>query len=119
MFKDRGGEIVKTNRSELTTTSQNTDLSISSTNQSVIFQQSQIWSRAIGWGIMGLIVAVISWASIAHIDEAIPADGKLEPIDDAKKIQAPMNGVVKQIYVKNGDRVKAGDLLQRVPHHRK
>jgi hemolysin D len=114
MFKDRGGEIVKTNRSELTTTSQNTDLSITSTNQSVIFQQSQIWSRAIGWGIMGLIVAVISWASIAHIDEAIPADGKLEPIDDAKKIQAPMNGVVKQIYVKNGDRVKAGDLLLRL-----
>jgi hemolysin D len=114
MLKDRDAEIVKTSNSELKTTSQNTDLFTSSTNQSVIFQQSRIWSRAIGWGIMGLIVAVISWAAIAHIDEAIPADGKLEPIDDAKKIQAPMNGVVKQIYVKNGDRVKAGDLLLRL-----
>jgi hemolysin D len=111
MLKDRDVEIVKTTNSALkTTTSSPTTHIDNRTNRSVIFQQSQIWSRAIGWGIMGLIVAVISWALIAHIDEAIPADGKLEPIDDAKKIQAPMSGIVKQIYVKNGDKVKAGAL---------
>ena len=115
MLKDRDVEIVKTSNSELATTSQSTALKHrDNTSQSVIFQQSQIWSRAIGWGIMGLIVAVISWALIARIDEAIPADGKLEPIDDAKKIQAPMSGVVKQIYVKNGDKVRAGALLLRL-----
>jgi hemolysin D len=63
---------------------------------------------------MGLVVALLTWACIARIDEAIPADGKLEPIDDAKKIQAPSSGVVKRIYVKNGDRVKAGDLLLKL-----
>jgi hemolysin D len=115
MLKDRDVEIVKTSNSELKTTSQSTALKHhDNSNQSVIFQQSQIWSRAIGWGIMGLIVAVITWASLARIDEAIPADGKLEPIDDAKKIQAPMSGVVKKIYVKNGDKVRAGDLLLRL-----
>jgi hemolysin D len=115
MLKDRDVEIVKTSNSELTTTSKSTALKHrDNTSQSVIFQQSQIWSRAIGWGIMGLIVAVITWASLAHIDEAIPADGKLEPIDDAKKILAPMSGVVKQIYVKNGDKVRAGALLLRL-----
>ncbi len=115
MLKDRDKvEIVKTSNSELNTTSRTTAFNPSNTNQSVLFQQSQIWSRAIGWGIMGLIVAVITWATCAHIDEAIPADGKLEPIDDAKKILAPMSGVVKQIYVKNGDKVKAGDLLLRL-----
>ena len=115
MLKDRDVEIVKTSNSELKTTSQSTALDHrNQANQSVLFQQSKIWSRAIGWGIMGLIVAVITWASIAHIEEAIPADGKLEPIDDAKKIQAPMSGVVKQIYVKNGDKVQAGALLLRL-----
>jgi hemolysin D len=115
MLKDRDVEIVKTSNSELKTTSQSTALKHhDNSNQSVIFQQSQIWSRSIGWGIMGLIVAVITWASLARIDEAIPADGKLEPIDDAKKIQAPMSGVVKKIYVKNGDKVQAGDLLLRL-----
>jgi hemolysin D len=115
MLKDREVEIATTNNSELRTTNQATAINQpGQTSQSVLFQQSKIWSRAIGWGIMGLIVAVITWASIAHIDEAIPADGKLEPLDDAKKIQAPMAGVVKQIYVKNGDKVKAGDLLLRL-----
>ena len=115
MLKDRDVKIVKTTNSALkTTTSNPTTHQDNRTNQSVIFQQSQIWSRAIGWGIMGLIVAVITWASLAHIDEAIPADGKLEPLDDAKKILAPMAGVVKQIYVKNGDKVRAGALLLRL-----
>ncbi len=103
--------------SGLTTTNGNGEtapLTASDTSQSVIFQQSGVWSRAIAWGIMGLVVAGISWAALARIEEAIPADGKLEPLEGAKKIQAPIGGVVKQIYVKNGDRVKAGDLLLRL-----
>ncbi len=83
-------------------------------SQSVIFQRSQIWSRAIAWGIMGLMVAGCSWAALARIDEAIPAAGQLEPLGEARKIQAPLSGVVKQIYVKNGDRVQAGDLLLKL-----
>ena len=85
-----------------------------SNHQSVLFQSPQIWSRSIAWGIIGLILAVLTWACIARIDEAIPADGKLEPLDDAKKIQAPASGVVKQIYIKNGSHVKAGDLLMKL-----
>jgi hemolysin D len=123
MLKDRDVEIVKTVSSEPKIASpsrlnpdrsEDRPLTANRSSQSVIFQQSQIWSRAIGWGIMSLIVTVIAWAALAHIDEAIPVKGKLEPIDDAKKIQAPMPGVIKQIYVKNGDRVAAGALLLRL-----
>jgi hemolysin D len=123
MLKDRDVEIVKTVSSEPKIASpsrlnpdraEDRPLTANRSSQSVIFQQSQIWSRAIGWGIMGLIVTVIAWAALAHIDEAIPVKGKLEPIDDAKQIQAPMPGVIKQIYVKNGDRVAAGALLLRL-----
>ncbi len=79
--------------------------------QSVVFQQSQVWSRAIIWGIMGITAALVAWACFARIEEAIPAQGKLEPLTDVKKVQSPISGVVKKVYVKNGDRVKAGDLL--------
>ncbi len=116
-------QIVKTGKQELKAVNRSSPLRLrdeagaltsTDTGQSVIFQQSQVWSRAIAWGIMGLIVAGIGWAAVARIDEAITADGKLEPLDDAKKIQAPIGGVVKQIYVKNGDQVKTGDLLLRL-----
>lgn len=42
---------------------------------------------------------------------AIPAQGELEPSIGVKKVQAPIDGVVKRIYVKDGDNVKKGDLL--------
>jgi hemolysin D len=79
--------------------------------QSVVFQQSQVWSRAIVWGIMGITAALVTWACFARIEEAVPAQGKLEPLTDVKKVQAPISGVVKKVYVKNGDKVKSGDLL--------
>jgi hemolysin D len=122
MAKDNDEQIVSTGNIQLNPTSRrSTALTHGESsylanrpNQSIIFQKSQIWSRAIGWSIMGLIVAVLAWASFANIDEAIPADGKLEPLDDAKKIQAPMGGVVKETYVKNGDIVQAGALLLKL-----
>ena len=82
-------------------------------DQPVILQQPNIWSRAILWGIVGFASAGIIWASVARIEEAVPATGQLKPQAQVQEIQAPVNGVVQEIYVKDGQSVKKGDLLMR------
>lgn len=76
-----------------------------------ILEQSDIWSRSILWGLMGVTTVAVVWASVAHIEEAIPATGKLEPTGTVKVVQAPLGGVVKAIYVEDGQRVKKGARL--------
>jgi HlyD family secretion protein len=80
-------------------------------DQPVILQRSPFLSRAIVWGIVGVTTFSLVWACVAKVEEAIPATGKLEPQGSVKEIQAPVNGVVKAVYVQEGQSVKQGDLL--------
>jgi hemolysin D len=77
----------------------------------LVLKQTGNWSRAILWILMSVTAFSIVWAYFAKIEEAIPAQGKLEPQGTVKNVQVPVNGVVKAISVKEGQRVKAGDIL--------
>ena len=83
-------------------------------DQPVILQQSHGWSRAILWTIMGVTTFGVIWASVAKLDEAVPAQGKLEPTGAVNEVKAPVSGVVQEIYVRDGQRVKQGELLLRL-----
>lgn len=80
-------------------------------DQHVILQQPHHWSRGILWGIMGVTTFGLIWASVAKIEQAVPAQGKLEPQGAVKTVQSPVGGVVKEILVKDGQKVNKGDLL--------
>ena len=80
-------------------------------DQAVILKQSRFWSRAILWELMGVTAGTIIWANIAKIEEAVSATGKLEPTGTVKEIQAPVDGVVKEIFVEDGKQVKKGERL--------
>lgn len=77
----------------------------------LMLQQSSIWSRLILWVLMSVTTTAVLWACFAKIEEAIPAPGKLEPQGMVKDVQVPVSGVVKAVYVKDGQQVKPGDLL--------
>jgi hemolysin D len=80
-------------------------------DQLVILQQSPIWSRGIIWGIITITSGLVIWSCFAKIDEAVPAQGQLEPVGTVKEVQAPVGGVVKSVAVKDGNKVKEGDIL--------
>ena len=80
--------------------------SLSSFEAPVLLTQSSSWSHWILWLLMAAATGGIIWACIAKIEEAIPATGKLEPTGTVKEVQSPVNGVVKAIYVDDGQKVK-------------
>lgn len=92
----------------------NSDISYQDTEEfdrPVILKQPRAWSHAIIWSIVGVTSFAVIWACNATIDESVPVIGKLEPKGSVKEIQAPVGGVVANIHVQEGQRVKKGDVL--------
>ncbi|MBE9202360.1 HlyD family efflux transporter periplasmic adaptor subunit [Synechocystis salina LEGE 06099] len=79
--------------------------------QAIVMRQSPMWARGIAIAIMGVTVVTVTWASIATIEQVIPATGQLKPIETVKDINAPLNGVVKEVLVENNRKVKKGEVL--------
>ncbi|NJL02853.1 MAG: HlyD family efflux transporter periplasmic adaptor subunit [Spirulinaceae cyanobacterium SM2_1_0] len=90
-----------------------TTLSPLTFDQPVVLRQSPLWSRAVVWTIVSVVTFGVAWAYFAKIEQVVPATGQLTPQATTKAVQAPLNGVVEEIYVEDGDRVQAGDLLLR------
>lgn len=82
-----------------------------SIEQPVILEQPAIWSRVVMWLLVSMTTSAFIWASVAKIEQAVPATGKLEPQGSTKEIKAPTGGVVREIYVNDGQLVKKGQLL--------
>lgn len=57
--------------------------------------------------------ALASWAAMAQLSGAVIAHGTLVVASSLKKVQHPAGGVVGELKVREGDRVKAGDVLLR------
>lgn len=69
----------------------------------------------IGMMLAGTLVFVLfAMAGLANIQGAVIAAGQVAVESKVKKIAHPRGGVVAEIYVKDGDRVKAGDALMRL-----
>jgi HlyD family secretion protein len=63
---------------------------------------------------IALVFGVGTWAAVTKIAGAVIASGTLVVQSDVKKVQHPTGGVVKEIFVKNGDRVHSGETLIRL-----
>jgi HlyD family secretion protein len=54
------------------------------------------------------------WAATTEISGAVIAPGALVVDSNVKKVQHPTGGIVGELHVRDGDRVKAGDILVRL-----
>lgn len=71
-------------------------------------------SRIVLLAVSILVLALIIWAGFGKLDIIVAAEGKLTPQTLVKIVQPAESGVVKELLVTEGDRVKAGQVLARL-----
>src|SRR5688572_20815146 len=70
-----------------------------------------------GWTLrflLGLIICVFLWATFGRLDIVAVTDGKLVPSSYLKIVQPAEQGIVREILVKEGQKVEAGQVLIRM-----
>ena len=70
--------------------------------------------RVVLYTLLALIGVMLVWAWIGQLDIVAVAQGKLVPRSFLKIVQPAESGIVREILVKEGDAVRAGQLLVRM-----
>ena len=70
--------------------------------------------RKVLWLLAGMLALLILWALIGRLDIVAVAEGKLIPQSYLKIVQPAEAGIVKQILVREGETVHAGQVLMRM-----
>ena len=66
------------------------------------------------WALVALFVAIALWAVFGRLDIVAVAEGKLVPAQYLQIVQPAEQGTVKEILVREGQAVKAGQVLVRM-----
>ena len=77
--------------------------------------RAPVWrsGSALLWLIVAILAALTAWAAFSQIDQVARASGSVIASRRVQVIQAVDGGVLQQLDVAEGDRVKAGQVLAR------
>ena len=70
--------------------------------------------RKVLWVLLILLAALLLWAILGRLDIVAVAEGKLIPESYVKIVQPAEAGIVKGILVREGEAVKAGQVIMRM-----
>ena len=63
------------------------------------------------WSLIGLTAFSVVYGFTAKLDSSISTTGQLRPKGGVSEVMTPFNTLVDRVLVKEGQKVKAGDLL--------
>jgi hemolysin D len=70
--------------------------------------------RAILWTVIALVGALAVWASVGRLDVVAVAEGRLVPKSQLRIVQPAEGGVMRELLVREGERVRSGQVLARM-----
>jgi hemolysin D len=70
--------------------------------------------RTVGYVTGGLFAVLLAWAAFGRLDIVAAAEGRLVPRNYSRVLQPAEAGVLREVLVRDGDAVKAGQLLLRM-----
>ncbi|MEH2414193.1 HlyD family efflux transporter periplasmic adaptor subunit [Nostoc sp.] len=71
----------------------------------------QIWTRGLLYVLIAFAALFLPWATLSRVDETGSARGRIEPKGATQKLDSQTGGSVKAVRVKEGDTVKADQVL--------
>lgn len=80
----------------------------------IVNTDAGVHSKIGWWIVLAGVGGFLLWASLAPLDKGVPISGTVAVASNRKAIQPLNGGMVEDILVKEGDHVKAGQLLVRM-----
>lgn len=77
-------------------------------------EQEPRGSTLLIWLSIFVVLALVTWAYFAWIDEVVRGEGKVVPSSQIQVVQNLDGGVVEEILVRPGQFVEEGDVLLRI-----
>ena len=82
--------------------------------QWAVSQQQARGSRLLLWTVALVVIVLFTWAYFGKIDEVVRGTGKVVPSRQVQVVQSLDGGIVKEIMVRPGEHVEAGQVLLRI-----
>ena len=77
-------------------------------------EQSQHWGGLVIWTIAAGTTASLFWAFFGRVDQTVLATGTLQPLSGKMIVSSPAGGIVRELFVSDGEMVMKGDSLMVV-----
>ena len=72
------------------------------------------FTQALVYTMVALVLAALVWSFFGHADVRVTASGSLVPASDVRRLYAPIDGELANIYIAEGQPVTRGDVVARI-----
>lgn len=90
------------------------DLKYMSYSSEAVLKQSPLVAQSLLWIIAALIIIMLTWASLAVVDEFTRGEGRIVPSSDLQVVQNLEGGILAKTFVAVGDVVERGQPLLQI-----